>query len=61
VGDGDQTKARNVGEHDHHEVVDYSFSVTINVEGARDEARLKKLIDAEFEKLYAAVQQKKKK
>jgi hypothetical protein len=42
------------------EVVDYTFSVTIEVHGPPDvEARLRKLIDTELQRLYTAIQQKK--
>jgi hypothetical protein len=43
------------------EIVDYTFAVTIEVHGPPDiEARLRKLIDSEFQRLYTAIQQKKK-
>lgn len=51
---------RQKGAGHEREVVDYTFRVTIDVHGPPDaDARLIKLIDAEFERLYAAIKQKK--
>jgi hypothetical protein len=43
------------------EVVDYNFAVVLEVHGPPDlEARLRKMIESEFQRLYNAIQQKKK-
>ena len=52
--------AEHSAEHD-RDVVDYTFRIKIDVSGPPDaDAHVRKLIDAEFERLLAAIQQKKK-
>ena len=60
MADGDRPTRHSRRDRE-REVVDYNFAVTIEVHGPPDvEVRLRKLIDAEFQRLYSAIQQKKR-